>query len=159
LLQQRPGGDPTAAARGAAAAGGGRLARAGHARGLPRPGRARPDAHRADRRAHASHRRPHVTRGEVGLGLQGNKAPEEYGKIARLAERYGFDVLTVFSDLMYQPAIVPLMAAALTTSSIRLGPACLNPFTLHPVEIAGQVAALDLASSGRAYLGLARGAW
>ena len=100
-----------------------------------------------------------MTRGEVGLGLQGNKAPEEYGKIAKLAEEYGFDVLTVFSDLMYQPAIVPLMAAALNTSSIRLGPACLNPFALHPVEIAGQIAALDLASSGRAYLGLARGAW
>jgi 5,10-methylenetetrahydromethanopterin reductase len=60
---------------------------------------------------------------------------------------------------MYQPAIVPLMAAALNTSRIRLGPACLNPFTLHPVEIAGQIAALDLASNGRAYLGLARGAW
>ncbi|TMF13097.1 MAG: LLM class flavin-dependent oxidoreductase [Chloroflexi bacterium] len=100
-----------------------------------------------------------MTRGEVGLGLQGNKAPAEYAKIAKLAEEYGFDVLTVFSDLMYQPAIVPLMAAALNTSSIRLGPACLNPFALHPVEIAGQIAALDLASSGRAYLGLARGAW
>src|ERR1700704_6384565 len=60
---------------------------------------------------------------------------------------------------MYQPAIVPLMVAALNTSGIRLGPACLNPFTLHPVEIAGQIAALDLASGGRAYLGLARGAW
>jgi 5,10-methylenetetrahydromethanopterin reductase len=30
---------------------------------------------------------------------------------------------------------------------------------MHPVEIAGQIAALDLASHGRAYLGLARGAW
>jgi 5,10-methylenetetrahydromethanopterin reductase len=96
---------------------------------------------------------------EVGLGLQGDKAPEEYATIARLAEQYGFDVLTVFSDLMYQPAIVPLMVAARNTSRIRLGPACLNPFTLHPVEIAGQIAALDLACHGRAYLGLARGAW
>jgi 5,10-methylenetetrahydromethanopterin reductase len=93
------------------------------------------------------------------LGLQGNKAPEAYGKIARLTEEYGFDVLTVFSDLTFQPAIVPLMAAAINTRRIRLGPACLNPFTLHPVEIAGQIAALDLASNGRAYLGLARGAW
>ncbi len=100
-----------------------------------------------------------MTRREVGLGLQGSKAPEEYATIARLAEQYGFDVLTVFSDLMYQPAIVPLMVAALNSSRIRLGPACLNPFTLHPVEIAGQIAALDLASHGRAYLGLARGAW
>src|SRR5713101_4137430 len=96
---------------------------------------------------------------EVGLGLQSNKAPEEYATLARLAEQDGFDVLTVFSDLMYQPAIVPLLVAALNSTRIRLGPACLNPFTLHPVEIAGQIAALDLASNGRAYLGLARGAW
>jgi 5,10-methylenetetrahydromethanopterin reductase len=96
---------------------------------------------------------------EVGLGLQGNKAPAEYARLARLAEQYRFDVLTVFSDLMYQPAIVPLMVAAFNTVRVRLGPACLNPFTLHPVEIAGQIAALDVASNGRAYLGLARGAW
>jgi 5,10-methylenetetrahydromethanopterin reductase len=76
-----------------------------------------------------------------------------------MAEQYRFDVLTVFSDLMYQPAIVPLLVAALNSTRIRLGPACLNPFTLHPVEIAGQIASLDLASRGRAYLGLARGAW
>src|SRR5207244_12785847 len=72
---------------------------------------------------------------------------------------YLFVFLSFFCDLLYQPAIVPLLAAALTTSRIRLGPACLNPFTMHPVEIAGQIAALDLASNGRAYLGLARGAW
>jgi len=96
---------------------------------------------------------------EIGLGLQGNKTPAEYATLARLAEQHGFDVLTVFSDLMYQPAIAPLLIAAQNSSKLRLGPSCLNPFTLHPVEIAGQIAALDLASHGRAYLGLARGAW
>ena len=40
-----------------------------------------------------------------------------------------------------------------------IGPACLNPFTTHPVEIAAQVAAFDVASQGRAFLGLARGSW
>jgi 5,10-methylenetetrahydromethanopterin reductase len=45
------------------------------------------------------------------------------------------------------------------TERIRLGPAALNPFTLHPYEIAGQVATLDAVSRGRAYLGLAKGAW
>jgi 5,10-methylenetetrahydromethanopterin reductase len=30
---------------------------------------------------------------------------------------------------------------------------------LHPVEIAGQIAALDAVSNGRAYLGLVQGAW
>jgi 5,10-methylenetetrahydromethanopterin reductase len=48
---------------------------------------------------------------------------------------------------------------ARVTERIRLGPAALNPFTLHPYEIAGQIAMLDLVSNGRAYLGLAKGAW
>ena len=48
---------------------------------------------------------------------------------------------------------------ARVTERVRLGPAALNPQTLHPVEIAGQAAALDLASRGRAYLGLVTGAW
>jgi 5,10-methylenetetrahydromethanopterin reductase len=42
---------------------------------------------------------------------------------------------------------------------VRVGAAALNPYTLHPVEIAGQAAALDLVSGGRAFLGVAHGAW
>ncbi|MFV2102957.1 LLM class flavin-dependent oxidoreductase [Micromonospora sp. LOL_024] len=95
----------------------------------------------------------------VGVGLQSDKSADEYAELAELAERHGFDVLSVFGDLMYQPPIFPLLVAARHTRRIRLGAACLNPFTLHPVEVAGQVAALDLASCGRAYLGLARGTW
>ncbi len=48
---------------------------------------------------------------------------------------------------------------ARVTERVRLGPAALNPFTLHPYEIAGQTAMLDIASNGRAYLGLVKGAW
>ncbi|MCL7459788.1 LLM class flavin-dependent oxidoreductase [Micromonospora echinofusca] len=95
----------------------------------------------------------------VGIGLQSDKSADEYAALAELAERHGFDVLSVFGDLMYQPPFFPLLVAARHTRRIRLGSACLNPFTMHPVEIAGQVAALDLASDGRAYLGLARGTW
>jgi 5,10-methylenetetrahydromethanopterin reductase len=65
----------------------------------------------------------------------------------------------VFHDLLYQPAIGPLLLMARVTERVRLGPAALNPFTLHPYEIAGQTAMLDLVSGGRAYLGLVRGAW
>ena len=96
---------------------------------------------------------------ELGLGLQGNKAPADYVELGRLAEGFGFDVVTVFNDLGFQPALHPLLLIARSTERVRLGPACLNPYTLHPVEIAGQVAALDAASEGRAYLGLAKGAW
>lgn len=76
-----------------------------------------------------------------------------------MVEGYGFDVLSMYSDLTYQPPIIPLTLAAQATTSIQLGPASLNPYTLHPVEIAGQIATLDMVSRGRAYLGLSRGAW
>ncbi|MCI0633301.1 MAG: LLM class flavin-dependent oxidoreductase, partial [Actinobacteria bacterium] len=79
--------------------------------------------------------------------------------MARLAERSGFDVVSVYNDLLFQPAIYPLLLMAQVTEKVRLGPAALNPFTLHPVEIAGQIAALDALSSGRAYLGLVQGSW
>lgn len=96
---------------------------------------------------------------QFGLGFQADKRPGDYARLAQLAERHGFDVLSVFGDLMYQPPIVPLLEMARATSRVRLGAACWNPYSMHPYEIAGQVAALDLASAGRAYLGLARGSW
>lgn len=96
---------------------------------------------------------------EVSIAFQSDKSPEEYVELARLAERSGFDVVSVYHDLFYQPAIYPLLLMAQATERVRLGPAALNPFTLHPAEIAGQVAALDAVSGGRAYLGLVRGSW
>ncbi len=96
---------------------------------------------------------------EIGLGLQSDKPIGAYAALAAPAESYDFDVISVFGDLLFQPAIVPLLEIAAATSRVRLGAACWNPYTLHPYEIAGQLAALDAASRGRAYLGLARGTW
>lgn len=96
---------------------------------------------------------------KISIALQSNKPTSDYGELAQLIERFGFDMLSIYGDLLYQPPIVPLTAAALATERIRLGPASLNPYTLHPLEIAGQVATLDLASRGRAYWGISRGAW
>ena len=96
---------------------------------------------------------------ELGLGLQTDKALSDYGPLARAAEDGGFDVVTTYNDLWFQPALPALLEIARATTRVRVGPSCLNPFTLHPVEIAGQIAMLDAASDGRAFLGLARGAW
>ena len=96
---------------------------------------------------------------ELGIGLRTDLQPAEYEAVARRADEAGIDVLSIFHDLLYQPAIGPLVLAARATERIRLGPAALNPFTLHPYEIAGQIAFLDSVSGGRAYLGLAKGAW
>ena len=96
---------------------------------------------------------------ELGLGLQTDKRPGEYAALAQLAEEAGFAVVTTFNDLWFQPALPALLEIAAATERVRVGPSCLNPFTVHPVEIAGQVAALDWVSDGRAFLGLARGSW
>jgi 5,10-methylenetetrahydromethanopterin reductase len=98
-------------------------------------------------------------RRELGLGLQTDKALGEYGALAHAAEDAGFGVVTTFNDLWFQPALPALLEIARSTRHVRLGPSCLNPFTLHPVEIAGQTAMLDAAANGRAFLGLARGTW
>jgi 5,10-methylenetetrahydromethanopterin reductase len=96
---------------------------------------------------------------EVSVAFQGNKTVAEYGALAELAEGLGFDGISVYADLGFQPAIVPLLTIAQHTRRVRIGPAALNTWLLHPVEIAGQIAMLDAVSGGRAYLGLARGAW
>jgi len=96
---------------------------------------------------------------QVSIALQGDKPLARYGELAALAEGYGFDGVSVYADLGFQPAIGPLLEVAKATSHVRVGPAALNPYLLHPVEIAGQIAQLDAVSEGRAYLGLVRGAW
>jgi 5,10-methylenetetrahydromethanopterin reductase len=95
----------------------------------------------------------------LGLGLQGDKPLSGYGELGATVEAAGFDAVCVFNDLWFQPPLPALLEIARATSRVRLGPACVNPFTVHPFEIAGQMAMLDEASRGRAYLGLARGAW
>jgi 5,10-methylenetetrahydromethanopterin reductase len=97
--------------------------------------------------------------GEIGIALQSDKTPGAYAALARAAEASGVDVVSVYADLGFQPPLPALLEIAAATSRVRLGPACLNPYLLHPVEIAGQIAALDLAAGGRAYLGIAPGTW
>lgn len=95
----------------------------------------------------------------VSLALQTDHPISAYGPIAAAVERHGFDVISVYNDLLYQPAWLPLLEIARATRRMTLGPSAVNPFTCHPVNIAGHAALIDEASGGRAYLGIARGAW
>jgi 5,10-methylenetetrahydromethanopterin reductase len=95
----------------------------------------------------------------VGIALQTDQPLSAYGPLAATAERHGFDVVSVYNDMLYQPAWLPLLEIARATRRVTLGPAAVNPFTCHPLNIAAHAALIDEASGGRAYLGLARGAW
>ena len=95
----------------------------------------------------------------VSIAFQTDQPLAAYGALAQAAEDYSFDGVTVYNDMLYQPAWLPLLEIARHTRRVRIGPAAVNPFTCHPINIAGNIALLDEASQGRAYLGLARGAW
>ena len=98
-------------------------------------------------------------RGSVSIAFQTDKPLSAYGSLAKTVEDYGFAGVSVYNDMLYQPAWLPLLEIARHSTRVRIGPAAVNPFTCHPINIAGNIALLDEASHGRAYLGLARGAW
>ena len=100
-----------------------------------------------------------MTQNTISIAWQTDKPLSAYGSLAAQAEAYGFDGVTVYNDMLYQPAWYPLMEMARATKRVRLGPAAVNPFTSHPINIAGNAALLAEAAPGRTYLGLARGAW
>ena len=95
----------------------------------------------------------------VSIAFQTDKPITAYGPLAKTVEDFGFSGVSVYNDMLYQPAWLPLLEIARHTTRVRIGPAAVNPFTCHPINIAGNIALLDEASHGRAYLGLARGAW
>jgi 5,10-methylenetetrahydromethanopterin reductase len=82
----------------------------------------------------------------------------EYPRLARAAEVAGFDQFWVSDDLFLRGAWPILTACALATERIAVGTCIVNPYTMHPAEIAMQAAALDELSGGRFLLGVGAGA-
>lgn len=100
-----------------------------------------------------------VRQPEISIAFQTDKPLTAYGPLAAAAEAYGFSGVTVYNDMLYQPAWLPLLEIARATKHIRIGPAAVNPFTCHPMNIASEIALIDELSQGRTYLGIARGSW
>lgn len=96
---------------------------------------------------------------QVSVAFQSDKRADDYAALAVAAEEAGFDGVSVFADLGFQPPWQPLAVMARSTQRLRLGPAAVNPFTTHPIDIAAHAATLDLVSGGRSYVGITKGTW
>lgn len=83
---------------------------------------------------------------------------QDYVTYATVAEAAGFDQFWVSNDLFLRSAPVILSAVAMATERIEIGTGILNPYTIHPAEIAMLAVTLDELSGGRFNLGLASGA-
>lgn len=92
------------------------------------------------------------------LRLNNDLPLRDYVAIAQAAEAVGFDQIWVSNDLFLRSAPVILQAMAQVTTRLEVGTGILNPYTLHPAEIAMLAATLDEATGNRFNLGLAAGA-
>jgi 5,10-methylenetetrahydromethanopterin reductase len=92
------------------------------------------------------------------LRLNNDLSLPDYVTLAQLAELHGFDQFWISNDLFLRSAPVILAAVAAATQQIEIGTCILNPYTIHPSEIAMLAATLDELSSCRFNLGLAAGA-
>ncbi len=95
----------------------------------------------------------------LSIAFQTDKALADYGPLAARAEALGFNGISVYNDILFQPAWLPLLEIARHTSAARIGVAAVNPYTCHPINIAGNMSLIAEVAPGRNYLGLARGGW
>lgn len=94
----------------------------------------------------------------ASLRLNNDVSVTEFVALAQLAESLGFDQIWVSDDLFFRSGPVLLAAAAVATDRIALGTSILNPYSIHPAEIAMMATTLQELSGGRFLLGLAAGA-
>ncbi len=92
------------------------------------------------------------------LRLNNDTDPTALQELARAAEAAGFDQLWVSNDLFLRSAPVLLTHAAHATSTIALGTGIMNPYSVHPAELAMLASTLQEVSGGRFRLGLGAGA-
>lgn len=92
------------------------------------------------------------------LRLNNDLPVTDYIELARTAESVGFDQFWVSHDLFVRSAPIILSAVAQATERIQIGTCIVNPYTMHPAEIAMMSATLDELSGGRFNLGLGAGA-
>jgi 5,10-methylenetetrahydromethanopterin reductase len=82
----------------------------------------------------------------------------ELTSLAVAAEAAGFDQVWVSNDLFLRSAPVLAATLAARTSRIALGIGVMNPYSVHPAELAMMAATLQEASGGRFLLGIGAGA-
>ena len=92
------------------------------------------------------------------LRLNNDVDPATYVELAEVAERAGFHQLWVSNDLFLRSAPVLVAHAASRTSTLQLGTGIMNPYSVHPAELAMMATTLQEVTGGRFLLGLGAGA-
>jgi 5,10-methylenetetrahydromethanopterin reductase len=92
-----------------------------------------------------------------GIELTPEIPVSEVAELGALAEDSGFDTVFASSHYNNRDPFLALDRVAAVTESVRVGPGVANPYEVHPVKLASQVATLDEISDGRAVMGIGAG--
>src|SRR5690606_27229661 len=95
---------------------------------------------------------------KFSLRLNNDLPLPDYRALAQAAEAVGFDQFWVSNDLFLRSDVVILSVVAMATQRIEIGTGILNPYTMHPAEMAMLAATLDELSGNRFNLGIGAGA-
>ncbi len=95
---------------------------------------------------------------KFSLRLNNDLPVAEYLTLVQAAEAAGFDQFWVSNDLFLRSVLAILPALTQVTTRIELGTGILNPYTMHPAEMAMFAATMDELSGNRFNLGFAAGA-
>jgi probable F420-dependent oxidoreductase len=94
-----------------------------------------------------------------GVNVYGANSRDEWIAKAQHIEALGYDALFVGDHLGAFPPIAGMMAAAMATTTLRIGSNVFANDFRHPLILGREAAAVDLFSGGRLVLGLGTGFW
>jgi 5,10-methylenetetrahydromethanopterin reductase len=93
-----------------------------------------------------------------GIGLLPFYPADQFVRLVKLAEDYGFDTVWVPDERFFRECYSCLTLCALNTRRVRMGPCVTDPYTRHPALTAMAMGTVDEISGGRAVLGIGAGA-
>ena len=99
-----------------------------------------------------------MTRFRFEAEITPGMAPGQVADLAVEVERAGFDRLGISDVVLWHDCWVLMALCAEATERLEFGPLVTNPYSRHPVVLAGAIATLGEISGGRAFLGLGVGA-
>lgn len=94
---------------------------------------------------------------EIGIGFNADVPVQQMMSYAAMAENLQVNSFWLHEHSFGRDALSYLNSAAHNTNRIKLGVACLSPYTHHPVLLAMSMATLQESSRGRAILGIGTG--
>jgi 5,10-methylenetetrahydromethanopterin reductase len=96
---------------------------------------------------------------KFSLALEGDKAPEDYRRLAKLIEKHGFYSLQLYDHLPFRPAWGLSFSLAGYLRRVKIGPVTIPAYLYSPEEAARNLALLGELSCAGAVLGISRGAY